>query len=634
METKHNPEFLNTDPVQPSYAQPHHILLVADPQLVDPHTYPDRPWPLSALTIFYTDKYLDRSYRRLQQSLLPDSTLFLGDLFDGGREWGDAKYSSPEERYRQYGRLFWLKEYMRFSNIFLRPWPYGQAASQSEPAGRRLLASIPGNHDLGFAQGISPAVKKRFDAYFGPLNRIDIIGNHSFVSIDSVSLSAMDQVESATGSSGLGDGTAAATKAQKIWKPVEEFLSTASDAKARAIRQTCEFKLGWKDPTPRELFSPELKGYPRPRRATQNQDIQQVDERDTTMETRQNSIRSQGQEITRRAEPDAQSPSSSPISSSGLPTIVLTHVPLYRAAGTHCGPHRERDTAIPLQAGYQYQNVLTPLVSQDILTHLHQEVTMIYSGDDHDYCEIEHNEFTGRPREITVKSMSWAMGIRIPGVQLVSLWNPVDCDQVMRGQDMSVPRDTVQNHLCLLPDQLGIFIRYAQSLVFTLVIIAISSIRYKPAGAADYQHESHTKSNPLLPLTKEHWSRHPATNTSSTSSVHHHHQSPHNDTYLSTRKSNGNGGSYGNIPASSRSSSPSKPPYPYAGADRNLEESTLKGHEDLIGDDDWGMPTTSDRRSSAPQRRGPKTRLRYFVKTLWQVLWPVLSLYLWLVWKG
>ncbi|KIV89791.1 hypothetical protein PV10_07166 [Exophiala mesophila] len=615
----------------PSYAQPHHVLLVADPQLVDPHTYPDRPWPLSTLTIFYTDKYLDRSYRRLQQKLLPDSTLFLGDLFDGGREWGDAKYSSPEERYRQYGKQFWLREYMRFSNIFLRPWPYGQATSQSEPAGRRLIASIPGNHDLGFAQGISLAVKKRFDAYFGPLNRLDIIGNHSFISIDSVSLSAMDQVEYTTGSSGLGDGTSPDTKAQKIWKPVEDFLTTAGDVKARAIRQTCENNLGWRDPKPRELFFPELKAYPRARKNTQNKDTEQVDERDAGMDMRQNSIRNHGQDLTRRAESDAQSAPPNKISSSGIPTVVLTHVPLFRAAGTHCGPHRERDTAIPLQAGYQYQNVLTPLVSQDIITHLHQEVTMIYSGDDHDYCEIEHNEFTGRPREITVKSMSWAMGIRIPGVQLVSLWNPVNCDQMMGGQEMSVPRDTVQNHLCLLPDQLGIFIRYAQTLVFTLIIIITATIRYKPSSAAEYRHGGHPKSDALLPLTKDYPSRHPASNTSSTSStssVLSHHQS---DTYLSTRKSNGNGSSYGNIPASSRSSSPSKPPYPYAaGTDRNLEGLTFND------DDDWGMPsaTASDRKASASQRRGPKTRLGYFIKTLWQVSWPVVCLYLWLVWKG
>lgn len=617
---------------QPVQASPHHVLLVADPQLVDPHTYPDRPWPLSSLTILYTDKYLERSYRIIQETLRPDATLFLGDLFDGGREWGDMKYASPEERYRQYGKQFWLKEYIRFSNMFLRQWPYGQTASRGEPDGRRIIASVPGNHDLGFAQGISPIVKKRFDAYFGPLNRVDMIGNHSVVSLDTVSLSAMDQVDPVTGSSGAGDGTAVATKAKKIWKPVEDFLLDASTTRSRAIRNMCRFNLGWDDPSSGQLFPSDIKSFPSPHKETDDKGPSGQYEMESSLETKKASFRDHRQDFTRRSEPETRSPEPKSLSSSGLPTIVLSHVPLYRAAGTNCGPSRERGTAIPLQAGYQYQNVLTPLISQDIMTHLHEEVTMIYSGDDHDYCEIEHNEFTGRPREITVKSMSWAMGIRIPGVQLVSLWNPIDCESIMRGEEISTPRDTIQNHLCLLPDQLGIFLRYVQAMGLTLFVITISAIRYKPNNITSTQH-SYLKSDPLLPLSKSHRSHHSKSDISSTSSIRNH-NSHNGDTRLSTRKSNGG---YGNLPASSRTSSPSKPSYPPPFTDQARESAISSADIDDSDEegDNWGMPPTYSRaKAKSSQGQHPRTRLKYFVSALWQVAWPVALLYIWLFSRG
>ncbi|OAP63557.1 hypothetical protein AYL99_02784 [Fonsecaea erecta] len=576
----------------PGHAQPHHVLLVADPQLVDPHTYPDRPWPLSSLTILYTDRYLHRSYQYLQEYLRPDATLFLGDLFDGGREWGTTESTSPEERYQQYGSHFWLKEYIRFSNLFLRSWAKGPYASAAEPTGRRLLASLPGNHDLGFAAGIQLPVKERFDAYFGPLNRIDIIGNHSFVHLDTVSLSAMDQVDPKTGSSGAGDGSAAATSSSRIWKPVEEFLVEAKAIRAKAVQHTCETRFDWKHPLS-QLQSPSVQsaaeaGHSDPARRTHHA-----------------------------------------VSSSQFPTIVLSHVPLYRSGEANCGPMRERGTVIPLQAGYQYQNVLTPLISQDIVKHLTaEEITMIYSGDDHDYCEIEHNEFTGRIREITVKSMSWAMGIRKPGVQLVSLWNPVDVNKAMSGDpSLTTPRDTVQNHLCLLPDQLSIFIRYVQMLALTLCVLVLAAVRYNPSAAME--EASRDKSEPLLPTSEKHHhhNNNPATSKSSSlqnGQAGHHHQ-------LSTRKMVAG---YGHLPASSRSASPSKPPYiDYA---RNSSPGPGLGPVGEFDSDDWGMPKSTADKARRPwaKNRPPRSRWAYFGRSLWRTAWPVVVIYGWLIWSG
>src|SRR2546429_2805033 len=100
--------------MQPADSTPHHLVLLADPQLVDPHTYPERPWPLSSLTILQTDLYLRRSTKQIWRYLNPDTIFFLGDLFDGGREWGTPQTSSPEDRFKRYGDEFWMKEYARF----------------------------------------------------------------------------------------------------------------------------------------------------------------------------------------------------------------------------------------------------------------------------------------------------------------------------------------------------------------------------------------------------------------------------------------------------------------------------------------------------------------------------------------
>src|ERR1700733_8612442 len=75
---------------QPKDATPHHLVFLADPQLIDPHSYPGRPWPLDKFTMLHTDNYLKRSYISLQKKLHPDTIFFLGDLFDGGREWRTA----------------------------------------------------------------------------------------------------------------------------------------------------------------------------------------------------------------------------------------------------------------------------------------------------------------------------------------------------------------------------------------------------------------------------------------------------------------------------------------------------------------------------------------------------------------
>lgn len=456
----------------PAEAIPHRLLFVADPQLIDPHTYPGRPWPLSTLTIKHTDLYLTRAFSRMQRNLQPHTTMFLGDLFDGGREWSTHGTVSLEEQWRKYGENFWLGEFTRFGKIFLRNWRDPNQRGDVGP-GHQVIATLPGNHDLGFGEGIQIGVRKRFEAFFGVGNRIDIIGNHTFVSIDGVSLSAKDQ-ESAKSMS-------------DIWRPTEDFLKQAHDNKLEIIQHH---------------FDQINKASNHKRH-----DHTAVDVIYTNHE--------------RRA---VKSSKPAPQIEADFPTILLTHVPLSRAPGTPCGPLRERwpptppppgqtepvmpdeDNAIKLNRGVQYQNTLTRVTSQYVMEKLEGLVEYAFSGDDHDYCEVVHHQYPSKAagiREITVKSISWAMGVRHPGVVLVSMWNPVNEQGKSLRKSSNSPaaaqQATLQTHLCLLPDQLSIFIRYGILAGTSFIFLLVRSIFIVFASSKSGKWTAQS-SNSTLPL--------------------------------------------------------------------------------------------------------------------------------------
>lgn len=142
------------------------VLLIADPQLVDENTY-TRPWPFLQLTKFYTDLYMSRNWRHMLHSIQADEIIFLGDLFDGGREWDNAT---------------WEGEYRRFRRIFSPP----SAASNTT-----VIQSLPGNHDIGFGDAIIPAARDRFYAHFGMPDE-HRVKQWTLTSLDTISLSAAD----------------------------------------------------------------------------------------------------------------------------------------------------------------------------------------------------------------------------------------------------------------------------------------------------------------------------------------------------------------------------------------------------------------------------------------------------------
>lgn len=439
--------------LQPKDASPHRLIFLADPQIIDPHSYPGRPWPLSSLTILITDNYLRRGYKSLERRLHPDSLFFLGDLFDGGREWKtqrgefvDPRWgrqrSGDEARWvdtwhRRYGEDFWLREYARFGDIFFGHWNDGGEVPGAWQRGRKLVASLPGNHDLGFGAQVQVPVRERFEAFFGDGNRVDVVGNHTVVSVDSVSLSA--------GSSEFKDKH----DLSPIFGPVNEFLDQVKGAKRRAALE--ELRV-WHDieTTPRFEHSVGELGSTRPTGLDQKKTEEGPD----------------------------------------FPTILLTHVPLYREPGTPCGPKREHwppakppkgqtdpvlpdhRNAISVSGGYQYQNVLSDADSQRLVRSV-GNVVHVFSGDDHDYCELVHADARGGVREITVKSNSMAMGVPTPGFVMASLWNPVDD----KGRPLpGSPETTLQTHLCLLPNQIHTYMKYVAFIVLTLVLLVVRAL--------------------------------------------------------------------------------------------------------------------------------------------------------------
>ena len=308
----------------------------------------------------------------------------------------------------------------------------------------RVISSLPGNHDLGFGTGIDFSVRDRFVSHFGDSNRIDVIGNHTFVSIDTASLSAKEQdVEQTHG---------------LIWQQVESFLNRAKANIADTHNRYLDHKETDKAAQARHSHFVE----------------------DTDYHVRESS-----------SKPELRG------NATDFPTVLLTHVPLFRAEGTPCGPLRERhpptkppsgqtepvdpdppNSLFSAGHGYQYQNVLSYDLTSDIIKKLGGFVDYAFSGDDHDYCEVVHRGYPSRGagiREITVKSLSFAMGVRKPGFLLVSLWNEVD--QQGRAVESGTTGETMQTKLCLMPDQLGTFFQYAWMFLLSAGLLTLRALR-------------------------------------------------------------------------------------------------------------------------------------------------------------
>ncbi|KAF9222694.1 Metallo-dependent phosphatase [Gyrodon lividus] len=339
------------------------ILVMADPQVIDRHSYPERGPLLSALTQIMVDLNLRKSWNSAFRRLRPDAVIVLGDMMDNGR------LSMEASEYEAY--------YTRYQSIF----SMGDAPVPTY--------YLPGNHDvgLGHATSFSLEADARYADHFGHRNYRRTIGNHTLIFIDAPALVEEDLLRAEHGQ-GYDSWPAVAHG------PVEFVKQSAS-------------------------------------------------------------IGSQG------------------------PVILFTHIPLARPLDAACGPLREKGS-IRQGYGLGYQNTLMDGATEFLLESV--KPSLIMSGDDHDYCEYEHTipSSNEKVREVTIKSISMAMGIRRPGFQLLSLTSTVPSPDHITQIPVSPPLEVP----CLLPDQLGIYLYvYIPLVALSLLLVLASNVMRVNAGS-------------------------------------------------------------------------------------------------------------------------------------------------------
>ncbi|ODV94825.1 hypothetical protein PACTADRAFT_50682 [Pachysolen tannophilus NRRL Y-2460] len=344
------------------------IMLVADPQLIDNHTYANRNGFLLRLTQHTTNKYLYKNFKSLKKILNPKSVLFMGDYLDNGRLDFQGDYpSSTLENYEN--------EMAKFNMIFRQESKplkkeKGKVKEKIKEKAKEnkeiimennaeLILNLPGNHDIGWSNGITEQALARFHRNFNETNVKIIRQNHELILLDTLSLSN--------------------TEIPEIYNPPRAFMEAINNEEKYLKR------------------------------------------------------------------------------------ILFTHVPLYRPKEDcdKCGALRESQS-FPISKGFQYQTVLDNLLSKEILTKIKPD--LIFSADDHDYCEYEHDFFDNykdhKVKEVTIKSMSMAMGIYKPAVQLLSLH-----------KEPNAKGHTFDYTICYLPKPYNEVIIYCLNAALTIIVL-------------------------------------------------------------------------------------------------------------------------------------------------------------------
>ena len=131
--------------------------------------------------------------------------------------------------------------------------------------------------------------------------------------------------------------------------------------------------------------------------------------------------------------------------------ILFSHIPLWRPPNSACNlasaQHSvTRETGGAIDQGVDQYATYQNLVSQPVTDWLLDSVrpTLVFSGDNHDHCEVEHAHRGGMATELTLKAFSMTEGVRLPGYARLSL----HADGAL-AQSTYVP--------CLLPDQIAIW---------------------------------------------------------------------------------------------------------------------------------------------------------------------------------
>lgn len=421
---------------------PFHVLVVADPQLLDMKSYSGRNWALRWLGVRISDAYARKAWTvvtrlsRGKGGTGVDAVVWLGDLLDSGVDTVDQREcvrfpatgslsplvlaDAPPSLPLSWSPCRYASLVHRFHLLF--PLPRASTSSFSTLSSRAASSSslvppipsiiVPGNHDLGLhrsSTSLAAYGRERFREAFGPTWGLREWNGWEVAWIDSMAL-LEDEFWDTDGGGQYGD--------MKRW--LEELGRGA-------------FLLLY-------LAGPPLLGRPRFRVVGRLTD------------------------------------SHSPTGPVTAPRILLTHIPLYRPEGTSCGRSREHSRPIHQGAGRNYQNEVDSRASQYLLRTVRP--SLIYSGDDHDYCVVRH-EGVSSPldgvtpvTETTVKAFSMAMGVRRPGYHLLSLYGPLppagtasasaalaqaDADELELEDDPPVSFTYTQSN-CLLPDAIATYL--------------------------------------------------------------------------------------------------------------------------------------------------------------------------------
>ena len=108
---------------------------------------------------------------------------------------------------------------------------------------------------------------------------------------------------------------------------------------------------------------------------------------------------------------------------SARPRVLFSHIPLFRLEGTPCGRERESANALRQGAGKNYQNELDEITTRWIIEVL--KPTIVYSGDDHDSCVINHPYFAPQSGSPVVETTVKAFVSRLAASEQLDLISPL-----------------------------------------------------------------------------------------------------------------------------------------------------------------------------------------------------------------
>ncbi|KAF9294623.1 hypothetical protein BGZ74_011164 [Mortierella antarctica] len=421
--------FFRLDKSDSALKERYRIAIVSDPQLTDWYSYKQTGLALW-LTEFYTDLFMRRSFRRLHNQLQPDAVLFLGDLMDGARDTMDPKlFARNRDRFME--TVFDSKN-TAWNEL---PVVMDKDGSEQEEVvdDEDWLCG-----DLG-AQRVT-SMKSQGKEQKHPENNTTTTYDDIYIT------GQFKQVTRIPADSSKRQAIRAAGKSLRLYVAGNHDYGFGDTLVREAM---VRYK--------REFGSVNYEVH------VGNHTLVVLDT--LALSSSIPSIREESQEFLSKIGREGPR----------APRILFTHVPLHRPETTYCGDAREAKQLILDSYGEQYQNMVNASLSREILRKIQPD--MIFSGDDHDWCEIAHSAYGAITPEVTVPTFSFAQGIRQPGFVMLSLYNP---EELVRNRELVLPTpgqgypppswtggvktikdsSTFAYEACMLPNQLSIYNGY------------------------------------------------------------------------------------------------------------------------------------------------------------------------------